>query len=353
MLDVDNGRAKLVPDGGPVDVTAVCVSRDVLIKLLRGQINPVVMALQAEGRLQGDRERGVKIVYGLRAGSPFVANLIRRKGPITMSLNTVSILDGNAFVVSDRRGDIDARPVDTQGLFLDDTRFLSRWILTVNGLRPTVLSVDEQEYFQVQFFEAVTTSTIYVDSHLSVARKRAVGKGFHEEILVENHDKKAMDLDVQLDAACDFADLFEVKDKLAEEGGALHEGHRRSADARLQARTVRARDVHLGQPEGRDRREGFSLSRPPAAADLLDRLARRAGLEPRRRRRRRRAPRASVDAWVAQRPPAGLPRGSRCSGSTAAAWWTWRRLRFRTGLTPARCRRRGSPGSWPCSAATA
>jgi glycogen debranching enzyme len=135
-----------------------------------------------------------------------------------MSLNTVSILDGNSFVVSDRRGDIDASPVDAQGLFLDDTRFLSRWILTVNGLRPTVLSVDEQEYFQVQFFEAVTTSTIYVDSHLSVARKRAVGTGFHEEILVENHDKKAMDLDVQLDAAADFADLFEVKDKLEKKG---------------------------------------------------------------------------------------------------------------------------------------
>ena len=140
-----------------------------------------------------------------------------------MSLNTVSILDGNAFVVSDRRGDIEASPVDTQGLFLDDMRFLSRWVLTVNGLRPSVLSVDEQEYFQVQFFEAVTTGTIYVDSHLSVARKRAVGKGFHEEILLENHDKEAIDLDVKLDAGCDFADLFEVKDKLAEEGAALHQ----------------------------------------------------------------------------------------------------------------------------------
>jgi glycogen debranching enzyme len=135
-----------------------------------------------------------------------------------MSLNTVSILDGNSFVVSNRQGDIEASPVDTQGLFLDDTRFLSRWVLTVNGLRPSVLSVDEQDYFKVQFFEAVTTSTIYVDSHLSVARKRAVGKGFHEEILFENHDKEAMDLDVRLEAGCDFADLFEVKDKLQKKG---------------------------------------------------------------------------------------------------------------------------------------
>ena len=72
VLAVDNGRAKLVPDGSPVDVTAVFCSRDVLISILRGQLNPVMMALRSQGRLHGDRERGVKIVYGLRAGSPFV-----------------------------------------------------------------------------------------------------------------------------------------------------------------------------------------------------------------------------------------------------------------------------------------
>src|SRR5436190_3896413 len=135
-----------------------------------------------------------------------------------MSLNTVSILDGNTFVVSDRRGDIDASPVDTQGLFLDDTRFLSRWILTVNGLRPNVLSIDEQAYFKVQFFEALTTGTVYVDSHLSVARRRAVGRGFKEQIEITNHDKDPIDLEVKVEAAADFADLFEVKDKLAKKG---------------------------------------------------------------------------------------------------------------------------------------
>ena len=72
VLIVDNGRVKLVPDEPPVDVTAVCKSRDVLISLLRGQLNPVMMVLQAEGRLHGDRPRGIKIVYGLRGDNPFV-----------------------------------------------------------------------------------------------------------------------------------------------------------------------------------------------------------------------------------------------------------------------------------------
>lgn len=71
VLEVDNGRAKLVPDGPPVDVTAVFRSRDLLISILRGQLNPVMMALRSEGRLHGDRERGTRIIYGLRAGSPF------------------------------------------------------------------------------------------------------------------------------------------------------------------------------------------------------------------------------------------------------------------------------------------
>src|SRR5436190_16182691 len=152
-----------------------------------------------------------------------------------MSLDTVSILEGSTFVVSDRRGDLDANPIDNHGLFLEDTRFLSRWVLTVGGIRPKTLSVDEQAYFKVQFFEAVTTGTVYVDSHLSVIRRRCVSNGFEETIEIENHGKDPIDLDVKLEAGADFADLFEVKDKLAKVGelytnvtdGTLTLGYRR------------------------------------------------------------------------------------------------------------------------------
>ena len=152
-----------------------------------------------------------------------------------MSLDTVSILDGSTFVVSDRRGDFDASPTETHGLFMEDTRFLSRWILTVGGIRPKTLSVDEQTYFKVQFFEAVTTGTIYVDSHLSVMRQRCVSEGFEETIEIENHGKEPVELEVKLEVAADFADLFEVKDKMAKVGhvytnvddGTLTLGYRR------------------------------------------------------------------------------------------------------------------------------
>jgi glycogen debranching enzyme-like protein len=63
-----------------------------------------------------------------------------------MPVDTVSILDGNEFVVSDARGDIEESRTDALGLFRDDTRFLSRWILTINGLRPKLLSTDHLAY---------------------------------------------------------------------------------------------------------------------------------------------------------------------------------------------------------------
>ena len=54
-----------------------------------------------------------------------------------MSDDLVKILDGNTFVVSDERGDIEASPTDPTGLFSFDTRFLSKWVLTVNDQRLT------------------------------------------------------------------------------------------------------------------------------------------------------------------------------------------------------------------------
>ncbi|MFL5592066.1 MAG: glycogen debranching N-terminal domain-containing protein [Ktedonobacteraceae bacterium] len=135
-----------------------------------------------------------------------------------MSDRTISVLEGNNFVVSDLRGDIDASPTETLGLFAWDTRFLSRWLLTVDGQRPNVLSTDDLDYFYVQFFLVPGTGTIYVDADLSVIRKRAVGNGFHEDVTILNHKDKPVDLKVRIEVGADFADLFEVKDALKKKG---------------------------------------------------------------------------------------------------------------------------------------
>src|SRR5262245_54383479 len=111
-----------------------------------------------------------------------------------MSDGQVNILDGNTFVVCDKRGDIEATPTDTSGLFSFDTRFLSTWVLTVNGERLNPLSVDDLQYFESRFFLVPGIASIYVNATLSVIRRRAVGTGFHEELTLLNHDDKPADL---------------------------------------------------------------------------------------------------------------------------------------------------------------
>ena len=135
-----------------------------------------------------------------------------------MSDGLVKILDGNTFVVSDERGDIEASLTDPTGLFSFDTRFLSKWILTVNGERLNALSTDDLQYFETRFFLVPGTGTVYIDAKLSVIRQRAVGNGFDEELTILNHDEKPVGLTVRIEAGSDFADLFEVKDALEKKG---------------------------------------------------------------------------------------------------------------------------------------
>jgi len=147
----------------------------------------------------------------------------------TPTTRTVSILEGSTFVVSDEQGDFDASPTEPHGLFHQDTRFLSRWRLTVDGERPALLSKDDLQYFLAQFFLVVGTGTVYIDSSLSVIRKRAVGNGFHEDLTVLNHGAEPVTLELVVEADADFADLFEVKDALSKRG----EHYRRVEAGRL------------------------------------------------------------------------------------------------------------------------
>lgn len=135
---------------------------------------------------------------------------------------SVNALDGNTFVVSDSCGDIEASPIEPNGLFSHDTRFLSRWVLTVNGDRLNSLSVDDLQYFETRFFLVPGLSSVYVNATLSVIRQRAVSGGFHEELTILNHDENPVDLVIRLDVGADFADLFEVKDAVTKKGKYYH-----------------------------------------------------------------------------------------------------------------------------------
>jgi glycogen debranching enzyme len=135
-----------------------------------------------------------------------------------MTTENVNILDGNTFVVTDRRGDIDASPTEPQGLFQDDTRFLSQWVLLVDDRRLNVLSVEDLHYYEAQHFLVPGTGTIYVDSPVSIIRRHRVYRGLSEHLTIMNHAGEPKELQVRLTVEADFADLFEIKDQLAKRG---------------------------------------------------------------------------------------------------------------------------------------
>jgi glycogen debranching enzyme len=143
--------------------------------------------------------------------------------------DTIAILDGSTFLVSDVRGDVDAGPDEPHGFFYQDTRFLSGWVLTANGARLNVLKSDHVAYFTAKFFLVPRPGTVAEGQTVSVIRNRAVGDGFHEDLTVLNHGVEPVTIELRLEAGADFADLFEVKDSLEKKG----ETHRRVEDDTL------------------------------------------------------------------------------------------------------------------------
>jgi glycogen debranching enzyme len=135
-----------------------------------------------------------------------------------MNEGPVRILDGNTFVVSDDSGDIEASCSATSGLFSYDTRFLSTWVLTVNGERLQALSVDDLQYFETRFFLVPGAPTQYVDAKVSVIRLRSISFTLEEMLTVFNHDREPADVSIRLDVGCDFADLLQIKEALTKQG---------------------------------------------------------------------------------------------------------------------------------------
>jgi glycogen debranching enzyme len=132
--------------------------------------------------------------------------------------DTISILDGSTFLVSDLRGDVDPSPDQPHGFFYRDTRFLSKWQLTANGSRLKVNSTAEVAYFTAKFFLVPPNGSVTDGPTVSIVRDRMIGDGFHEDVTVLNHDSKPVALELRLEADADFADIFEVKDALEKKG---------------------------------------------------------------------------------------------------------------------------------------
>ncbi|MBV9173551.1 MAG: amylo-alpha-1,6-glucosidase [Chloroflexi bacterium] len=124
----------------------------------------------------------------------------------------LTINDGTSFLATDESGDI---AVGTeQGLYHDDLRFLSDYQLRLDGATPVLLSArtlchhTSVHYFTNPELVGAPSGT------LSLARRRMVGRGMHEDLDLTNYGDSDARLTLEITFDSDFAHIFDVKRQL-------------------------------------------------------------------------------------------------------------------------------------------
>jgi glycogen debranching enzyme len=123
----------------------------------------------------------------------------------------LTVLDGSTFCVCDERGDVDGLAT-ASGFFASDTRFLSRSVLTLGGARLDPLSHDHSAPHLASFVLRNPLAGGLQPNELVIERERFVGDCMEERIVVQNHSRRRVDVELGLQLAADFADIFAVKD---------------------------------------------------------------------------------------------------------------------------------------------
>jgi glycogen debranching enzyme len=121
----------------------------------------------------------------------------------------VTLVDGRSFSLSSRGGDMVTEP---QGLFVLDTRVISRWALLIDGEPLESLAVSTSEPYEGIFAGRCLPGEGQADGSTVVFRRRSIGMGMREQIEIRNHGTTEVNLAVALHADADFAGLFDVKD---------------------------------------------------------------------------------------------------------------------------------------------
>ncbi|HZD59747.1 MAG TPA: glycogen debranching N-terminal domain-containing protein [Anaerolineae bacterium] len=121
----------------------------------------------------------------------------------------VTINEGTSFVIANEVGDI--LPGKEAGLYSQDTRFLSRYEMFVNGTKPILLTGRQVDYYSAVHYVTTPEIDAIPPDSISMSRKRFVGNGLHEDIDIENHSIDLARITLRLEFDVDFAEIFEVK----------------------------------------------------------------------------------------------------------------------------------------------
>jgi glycogen debranching enzyme len=135
---------------------------------------------------------------------------------LLLVMDRTVLKENQIFLVSDEQGDIASHNSDGHGLYWRDTRFLSLYELTIDGMRPTLLSSAGEHNFMNNFQFAnpafTTDDGVLVPARsISIRRNRFIQEGLHERIGFFNYNRFPLKLEVRLSVGSDFRDMFDVR----------------------------------------------------------------------------------------------------------------------------------------------
>jgi glycogen debranching enzyme len=131
--------------------------------------------------------------------------------PPELGTDSIDILEGRTFMCSNAHGDIPSGSIG--GLLHNDTRFVSRWVLTLSDKPLSLLKSRVIDYYSANFFLTnpdLPAAGLRANS-VAVRRVRFIGNGAAEQIMLENSTADRVRIELKLACGADFADLFEVK----------------------------------------------------------------------------------------------------------------------------------------------
>jgi glycogen debranching enzyme len=152
------------------------------------------------------------------APQPAETPQVERSPSLDLGPDSIAILEGRTFMCSNAHGDVP--PGTIGGLLHNDTRFVSRWELTLGGKPLTLLKSAVVDYYSASFFLFNPDLPGLRAGSIAVRRLRFVGNGVVEQIAMLNSSDQPVHLDLTLACGADFADLFEVRDVVRDRSAA-------------------------------------------------------------------------------------------------------------------------------------
>lgn len=147
------------------------------------------------------------------------------------------IKQGAVVVATQEDGSIEPTGIFTQGLFVGDTRFLSRFRIYLDGLAPSLMGSGEETLYQAGYLHTNPALPHVPARSLGLVQRTAIENGIVTiTVAVHNMTVAPVDFKLSIEIDADFLDSFETRGVKRERRGETFAVKTTSTSLRFQYR---------------------------------------------------------------------------------------------------------------------